>query len=200
MTRTIEVSHWGNIAVEETYHMKHVGAELKVFFFTPWYLVYVRCVHCPNHLSLISFDCYHCCYHIVRYKFEYELQTSYPWYPIATTSCKNVETLPQNKNDLSCFKSLLVTGLWDIILTSLLPPIQSCSSKFWVWFCIASNFDKGWRGITSTRSWTGHLSQNTFQFLKYQRMKVSNLSTLSISPPPWNVNCSPPPPLTLTHL
>ena len=34
----------------------------------------------------------------------------------------------------------------NIILTSLLPPIQSCSSKFWVWSCIASNFDKGWRG------------------------------------------------------
>ena len=67
-------------------------------------------------------------------------------YPLqATTTCKNVETLPR-KNDLSCFKSLLVTGLWDIILTSLLPPIQSCSSKFWVWSCIASNFDKGWRG------------------------------------------------------
>ena len=64
---------------------------------------------------------------------------------LATTSCKNVETLPR-KNDLSCFKSLLVTGLWDIILTSLLPPIQSCSSKFWAWSCIASNFDKGWRG------------------------------------------------------
>ena len=63
----------------------------------------------------------------------------------ATTTCKNFETLPR-KNDLSCFKSLLVTGLWDIILTSLLPPIQSCSSKFWVWSCIASNFDKGWRG------------------------------------------------------
>ena len=30
MKRTIEVSHWGNIAVEETYHMKHVGAELQV--------------------------------------------------------------------------------------------------------------------------------------------------------------------------
>lgn len=29
MTRTVEVSHWGNVAVEETYHMKHVGAELK---------------------------------------------------------------------------------------------------------------------------------------------------------------------------
>ena len=29
---------------------------------------------------------------------------------VATTSCKNVETHPQ-KNDLSCFKSLLVTRL-----------------------------------------------------------------------------------------
>ena len=48
--------------------------------------------------------------------------------------------------DLSCFKSLLVTGLWDIILTSLLPAIQSWTSKFWVWSCIANNFDKGWRG------------------------------------------------------
>ena len=63
----------------------------------------------------------------------------------ATTSCKNVETL-RRKNDLSCFKSQLVTGLWDETLTSLLPPIQSCSSKFWAWSCIASNFDKGWRG------------------------------------------------------
>ena len=62
-------------------------------------------------------------------------------FPIKTTGCKNVETLPR-KTDLSCFKSLLVTGLWDIILTSLLPPIQSCSSKFWAWSCIASNFDK----------------------------------------------------------
>ena len=30
MTRWIEVSHWGNVAVEETYHMTHVGAQLKV--------------------------------------------------------------------------------------------------------------------------------------------------------------------------
>ena len=29
---------------------------------------------------------------------------------VATNSCKNVETRPW-KNDLSCFKSLLVTGL-----------------------------------------------------------------------------------------
>ena len=34
MKRTIEVSHWGNVAVEETYHMKHVGAELQVTIFT----------------------------------------------------------------------------------------------------------------------------------------------------------------------
>ena len=31
---------------------------------------------------------------------------------------------------------------------------------------IAFSFDKGWRGITSTRSWTDHLSQNTAQGLK----------------------------------
>lgn len=30
MTRWVEVSHWGNIAVEETYHMTHEGAKLKV--------------------------------------------------------------------------------------------------------------------------------------------------------------------------
>ena len=29
MTRMIEVSHWGNIAVEETYDLSHSGAMLK---------------------------------------------------------------------------------------------------------------------------------------------------------------------------
>ena len=29
MERAIEVSHWGNIAVEETFHMRHTGAILK---------------------------------------------------------------------------------------------------------------------------------------------------------------------------
>lgn len=29
MTRVIEVSHWGNIAVEESYDMVHTGAVLK---------------------------------------------------------------------------------------------------------------------------------------------------------------------------
>ena len=58
---------------------------------------------------------------------------------------KDSDNQLQKCRDLSCFKLLLVIGLWDIILTSLLP-IQSCSSKFWAWSCIASNFDKGWRG------------------------------------------------------
>ena len=62
----------------------------------------------------------------------------------ATTSCINVETL-RRKNYLSCFKSLLVTGLWDIIMISLLPPIQSCSLKLWALSCIATNFHKGRR-------------------------------------------------------
>ena len=64
----------------------------------------------------------------------------------ATTSCKNVETLPC-KNDLSYFKSLLVKGLWDNYYTVLPSSIQS-SSKFWAWWwpSIASNFDTGWRG------------------------------------------------------
>ena len=32
MTRVIEVSHWGNIAVEETFEMLHSGAVLKGSF------------------------------------------------------------------------------------------------------------------------------------------------------------------------
>ena len=56
-----------------------------------------------------------------------------------TTSCKNVETLPW-KNNLSWFKLLLVIGLWG---TDFPPPSHSkFSSKFWVWSCIASKFDK----------------------------------------------------------
>ena len=51
-------------------------------------------------------------------------------FSLATTnSCKNVETLWQ-KNNLSYFKSLLVTRLLDILHTSLLPSFQSCSSEF----------------------------------------------------------------------
>ena len=62
----------------------------------------------------------------------------------ATTSRKNVETL-RRKNYLSCLKSLQVTGLWDVIMIFLLPPIQSCSLKLWALSCIATNFHKGRR-------------------------------------------------------
>ena len=61
----------------------------------------------------------------------------------ATTSCKNVEKL-RRKTDLSSFKSLLVTGLRDIIMISLLPPIQSTFLK-WALSCTATNLYKGRR-------------------------------------------------------
>ena len=32
MDRVIEISHWGNVAVEETYNVRHMGAELKGAF------------------------------------------------------------------------------------------------------------------------------------------------------------------------
>ena len=76
----------------------------------------------------------------------------------ATTSCKNVETLPW-KNDLSCFKSLLVTGLWGIILTSL--PFKVVRPSFEYGLVLLATLIRGGGGITSTRSWTGHLCQNT---------------------------------------
>ena len=50
------------------------------------------------------------------------------------------------KHNLSCFKSLLVTGMWGNLLSPPPPPIQSCSYKFWAWSCTASNFEKGWWG------------------------------------------------------
>ena len=76
----------------------------------------------------------------------------------ATTSCKNVETLWW-KTDLSYFELLLVTYLWDIILTS----IQSCYSRFWAWSCIA-NFLWYWEvGAHKHKI----ISQNKVQCLKY---------------------------------
>ena len=70
----------------------------------------------------------------------------------ATTSCKIVDTR-RRKNSLSYFKPLLVTRLWDIILASgLLPSIRSCSTNFWACSCIASNFDKGRRGISQAQN------------------------------------------------
>ena len=72
----------------------------------------------------------------------------------ATTSCKNVETLPR-RNGLSCFKSLLVTGLRDIILTSL--PFKVVHPSFVYGLVLLATLIRGGGGIKSTRSWTGHL-------------------------------------------
>ena len=88
----------------------------------------------------------------------------YDWW--TTTSCKNVETLSR-KNNLSCFKSLLVTGLWDKILTSLLPPFKVVPPSFEHGLVLLATLKRGGGGVTSTRSWTGHWSQNTVQCLKY---------------------------------
>ena len=56
-----------------------------------------------------------------------------------------------------------------MILTSLLPPIQSCSSTFGEWSCIASNFDKGVEG--------GSLAQ-VHGLAVYAKIRYSVSSTL----------------------
>ena len=105
-------------------------------------------------------------------------------------SCKNVETLTKKQP----FLLQIATSHRSVskILTSLLPPIQSCSSKFWAWSCIASNFDKGCRGGASTRSWTGHLSQNTAQCLKHFSTGCSSVTTRTnswyVTILPWNTH------------
>ena len=71
------------------------------------------------------------------------------------------------KNNLSCFKSLLVTGLWDKILTPLLPPFKVVPPSFEHGLVLLATLKRGGGEVTSTRSWTGHLSQNTVQCLKY---------------------------------
>ena len=71
---------------------------------------------------------------------------------------RHVETLPR-KNNLSCFKSLLVTGLRDIILTSLLP-FKVVPLSFEHGLVLLATLIRGGGKITSTRSWTGHLCQN----------------------------------------
>ena len=82
---------------------------------------------------------------------------------IVATSCKNVETHPW-KNDLWCCKLLVVSGLWDIILTSLLKVVPL---SFEYGLLLLATLIRGGGGITSTRSWTGYLCQNTVQCLKY---------------------------------
>ena len=98
----------------------------------------------------------------------------------ATTSCKNVETLSR-KNNLSCFKSLLVTGLWDKILTFPLPPLKVVPPSFEHGLVLLATLKRGGGGVTSTRSWTSHLSQNTVQCLKYFCNWLSHLRFTSKS-------------------
>lgn len=40
VVRVIEVSHWGNIAVEEAINVIHKGAELKVFDLVQMFIIY----------------------------------------------------------------------------------------------------------------------------------------------------------------
>lgn len=40
MNRVVEVSHWGNIAVEESFHLRHLGAELKVLRYLLFFCIF----------------------------------------------------------------------------------------------------------------------------------------------------------------
>ena len=91
--------------------------------------------------------------------------TDYDFHLLATTSYKNVETL-QRKTGLFFFKSPLVTIMCNIILTSLLPPhfklfLQVLSMHGLL--LLATLIREG-GGITSTRSWKGHLSQKLIRY------------------------------------
>ena len=84
----------------------------------------------------------------------------------ATTSCKNIETLRRKTTFLTsnrCWSQVCETQLTDLpppFHSKMFLQVLSMQSS------IAFSFDKGWREITSTRSWTDHLSQNTAQCLK----------------------------------
>ena len=86
------------------------------------------------------------------------------------------------KNNLSCFKSLLVTGLWDKILSlPSPPPFKVVPPCFEHGLVLPATLKRGGGGITSTRSWTGNLSQNTVQCLKYFCNWLSHLRFTSKS-------------------
>ena len=73
------------------------------------------------------------------------------------------------KNNLSCFKSLL------------LPPFKVVPPCFEHGLVLPATLKRGGGGITSTRSWTGNLSQNTVQCLKYFCNWLSHLRFTSKS-------------------
>ena len=75
-----------------------------------------------------------------------KLSIKYVWY---LASCiRKVILQPDGKMSRHS-DGKLVTHLWDISLTTSFSSIQSCSSRFWAWSCVASNFDReegGWQG------------------------------------------------------
>ena len=69
----------------------------------------------------------------------------------ATTSCKNVVETVGRKNDLSSFKSLLVTGLWYIILTSPSLPFKFVPPSVEHGLVLLATSLRGGGGIKSAR-------------------------------------------------
>ena len=85
----------------------------------------------------------------------------------ATTSCKNVETRWKTGLSLLQIAASCTSVIYNTDRPS--PPlpfpfIKSCSTKYGL--VLLATLIRGGGGITSTRSWTGHLSKNEGQCLK----------------------------------
>ena len=74
------------------------------------------------------------------------------------------------KTGLSCFIGWQVTHLWNIALTTFLPSIQSCSSKFLAWSSIAGSFCKG------RRDHKLKIVDRPFKPIKVRQVSVSRIS------------------------
>ena len=75
-----------------------------------------------------------------------ELSIKYVWY---LASCIRTVILQPDGKMSRHSDGKLVTHLWDISLATSFSSIESCSSRFWAWCCVASNFDReegGWQG------------------------------------------------------
>ena len=99
----------------------------------------------------------------------------------ATTSCKNVETLSR-KNNLSCFKSLLVTGLWDKIVTPPpSPPFKVVPRNFEHGLVLLATLKRGGGGLEHTimdrpfKPKYGTVSQVLLQLVVVARIKKLTL-------------------------
>ena len=83
-----------------------------------------------------------------------------PTYREATTSFKNVEIVPR-KNDLSFLLQIAPSHRSVKYNTDLPPPSHSKLFLQVYGLVLFATLIRGGGGITSTRSWTGHLCQNT---------------------------------------